>query len=120
MPEESSHNHHERAEISEHLIAVWLVFQHTDLPPWLDSREIAAASGVALRTARQHVKYLFDLGLLDREEAYPRHLYHLSQWAARRHPRMYKRLHVHAAIVQARQRYTEQRRARKDGELGAS
>jgi DNA-binding transcriptional ArsR family regulator len=110
----------ERAEISEHLTAVWLLFQRTDLPPWLDTREIVAASGIALRTAREHVKYLFDLGLLDREDASPRHLYRLSPQAAKRNPGMYHRLERHAAIVQARQRHTEKRRARKDGELGAS
>jgi hypothetical protein len=132
MSKSSSRNHHtrhttpdaphrqERAEISKQLTAVWGLFQRTDLPPWLDTRDIVAAAGIASRTARYHAKYLFDLGLLDREDAYPRHLYRLSPQAARRNPGMYHRLERHAAIVQARQRHTEKRRARKDGELGAS
>jgi DNA-binding transcriptional ArsR family regulator len=132
MSKASSRHHHtrhttpdesyrqERSEISEHLTAVWLLLQRPDLPPWLDTREIAAAAGIAPRTARHHAKYLFDLGLLDREEASPRHLYRLSPQAAKRNPAMYRRLKLHAAIVQARQRHTEQRRAGKDGALGAS
>src|SRR4029450_12624598 len=93
---------HERAEISAHLTAVWLVFKRTDLPPWLDSREIPAASKIAPRTARHHAKYLLDLGLLDRAEAFPRHLYRLSPQAAKRNPRMYQRLEWHAAILNVR------------------
>ena len=97
---------HERAEISEHLTAVWLVFKRPDLPPWLDSREIAAASDIAPRTARHHAKYLLDLGLLDMEEAFPRHLYRLSPQAAKRNLGMYQRLDWHAEIIQARKRHS--------------
>jgi DNA-binding transcriptional ArsR family regulator len=118
MPEESSRNRHtsrtatdephshERAEISEHLTAVWLAFKRHDLPQWLDSREIAAASDIAPRTARHHVKYLLELGLLDMEESFPRHLYRLSPQAAKRNPGMYQRLDLHAEIINARKRHT--------------
>jgi DNA-binding transcriptional ArsR family regulator len=88
------------------LTAVWLVFRRPDLPTWLDSREIAAASNIAPRTARHHAKYLLDLGLLDMEEAFPRHLYRLSPQAVKRNPEMYQRLELHAEILKARQRHT--------------
>jgi prophage antirepressor-like protein len=99
----------ERAEISEQLTDIWLCFKRQDIPRWMDNRELAALSGVAYNTARQLSKYLFNLRLLDLEESHPRHLYRLSEQAAKRNPAMYQRLDLHVEILKARKRREEPR-----------
>lgn len=90
----------ERAEISPQLIAVWTTFRQTDEP--LNSRELAVRAGVAYNTARQHAKYLLDLGLLDLYETFPRHLYALAAQAEKRHTGYFQRLELIAQVLERR------------------
>ena len=80
----------ENAEISIHLIKVWVFIR--DSGDWVSNREIAARTGVKLRTVSNHTKYLVDLGLVSVHEMFPRHLFEVSPVADKRNFGVYNRL----------------------------
>lgn len=93
----------EHAEISWHLLQVWTLLR--DSQEWLSNREVAQRAGVAPRTARAHTKYLTNLGMLDVHEIFPRHLYGVSERAARHNAGVFHRLNALAAVMQTRLTY---------------
>lgn len=93
----------EHAEVSTHLLAVWTLLRDTG--EWLSNQEIAQRADVAPRTARAHTRYLLYLGLIDLEETFPRHIYHISASAEKRNSGAYQRLNTIAQIVQERLKY---------------
>lgn len=93
----------EHAEVSWHLLAVFCLLRDHD--EWLSNHEIAQRTGIAPRTARAHTYYLFHLGMIERQEAFPRHLHHFAQAAPQRNGGVFQRLCQMAEIVQARRRF---------------
>jgi hypothetical protein len=91
----------EHAEVSAHLVRVWALARDTD--DWLTSADVAHRAAVAPRTARAHLKYLLDLGLLDVLEAHPHHLYRAAPNGKSRHAAAYERLELIASVLQRRQ-----------------
>jgi len=72
----------ERNEISLHQVKVYdCVATHKR---WITAKEIATLTGIAPRTARQHVKNLVALGIFDQAEVFPQHAYRLSDKAKQR------------------------------------
>jgi hypothetical protein len=80
----------ETNEISLHLCRVYKAAK--DASGWTTSADIAAASGVAGRTARHHLLRLVNLGVLDQAEVFPAHRYKLSDKADKRNKAMVIRL----------------------------
>lgn len=93
----------EHAEVSPHLLAVFCLLRDQD--EWLTNHEIAQRTGIARRTARAHTRYLLQVGMIERQEAFPRHLHHFAPEAARRNAGVYQRLCQMAEILQARQAF---------------
>jgi prophage antirepressor-like protein len=91
----------EHAEVSWHLLAVWCLLRDTG--EWLSNHEIAQRTGMVSRTVRAHTYYLKHLGLIDVQEAFPRHLHCLSPVAAQRNAGVYARLNLMASVLQERQ-----------------
>lgn len=85
----------ERNEISLHEAKV---FQVLRADRWMTNHEIAAAAGVAPRTARLHTLRLQQLGIADVAEVFPGHRFRLSSKASRRNRNYLQRLE-HAADV---------------------
>lgn len=93
----------EHAEVSWHLASVWALLR--DSGEVLTNREIAQRTGISESTAKQHTRYLRQLGMLDMHESFPRHLYLLSEQAENRNPGVYQRLQVVTRIIQERNRF---------------
>jgi hypothetical protein len=91
----------EHAEVSWHLLAVWCLLR--DAGEWLSNHEIAQRTGMVPRTVRAHTYYLKHLGLIDVQEAFPRHLHCVSPVAAQRNAGVYARLNLMASVLQERQ-----------------
>lgn len=79
-----------KTEVSIHLARVWRLLGTSE--EWLSNREIASRTGIAQRTARAHTRYLLDIGLIERQEVFPRHLYKRCTEAERQHVRAWKHL----------------------------
>jgi DNA-binding IclR family transcriptional regulator len=80
----------ERNEISLHEVRVYLALKAAG--GWLTNAEVAAAAGVAGRTARLHTLRLARLGVIDQAEVFPAHRFRLSGKAAKRNPAYLQRL----------------------------
>ncbi len=65
---------------------------------WTTSKEIAAAAGVAPRTARHHCLRLVKLGVFDVAEVFPSHRYRLSPSADKRNFGYMNRLREAASV----------------------
>lgn len=61
------------ALVSKHQVEVYRIVSKSS--QWLTTQEIAAAAGVAERTARLHAKGLADLGCIARERVFPGYRY---------------------------------------------
>ena len=72
----------EHPEISLHQIKVYRYV--ADTGTWLSNRDIAAATGVAPRTVRQHTLRLVHLGIFDQADVFPGHQYRYSEQAPQR------------------------------------
>lgn len=92
----------EHAEVSWHLASVWALLR--DSGEVLTNREIAQRTGISESTAKQHTRYLRQLGMLDMHESFPRHLYLLSPQAENRNPGVYQRLQIVTRVIQERNR----------------
>lgn len=86
----------ERNEISLHETRVYLALRASG--GWMTNSEVAAAAGVAGRTARAHTLRLVGLGVLDLAEVFPAHRYRLSEKAPRRNAAYVNRLEAAAAV----------------------
>lgn len=80
----------ETSEISLHQLKVFLTVR--DAGRWVTNKEIAVASGVALRTASLHTLRFVNLGIFDQAEVFPAHHYKLSELADKRNKAMFERL----------------------------
>lgn len=83
----------EKSEISPQMITAWIVL--CESPTWLTNNEIAEKAKISQRTARMYTKYLFDLMLLEKLEAYPGHKFKICDNADRRNPSAFARLETH-------------------------
>lgn len=73
----------ERKEISIHEVKLFLALKAAGAT-WTTSKDLAAATGVAERTARAHMLKLARLNIADLAEVFPAHRYRLAEKAAKR------------------------------------
>jgi hypothetical protein len=103
-------------EISIHEAAIYGAFLASP-GRWFTSREIAAAAGVAARTARMHCHRLAARGILDRAATFPAHRYRLAEsgeWNADYLRRLESRMHG-VRPPRGHQREPHERHARRLG-----
>lgn len=72
----------EHNEISLHQLKVFQCVKNAK--GWITNNEIAAATNVSPRTARQHTLRLVSLGIFDQAEVFPAHRYRFSEKAKQR------------------------------------
>ncbi len=80
----------EKNEVSLHEVKAYLALKASG--SWMTSKEIAAATGIAERTARAHALKLVNLGIFDQAEVFPAHRYRLAQTASQRNRGYVQRL----------------------------
>jgi len=90
----------EHAEVSAHMVRVWTLLRDSGEP--LSNREISVRADVSIRTATYHTKYLCSLGVIDKHEIHPRHLYEVSPNAKNRNSGAYERLEYISEIISRR------------------
>lgn len=87
----------EYKHISLHLLGVWCLLRDTQ--DWLTAPEVARRTGNKVDTVRKHMRYLSAIGMVEKLEAHPAHLYHVSTLADQRNPGVYHRLNHCATII---------------------
>jgi predicted ArsR family transcriptional regulator len=86
----------ERNEISLHQVKVYQCVAARQR--WMTNNEIAAAAGVAPRTARHHTSTLVAMGIFDQAEVFPNHAYRLAEKAKQRNTAYLLRLEKAAEV----------------------
>lgn len=93
----------------EHAIASWYLLEIflllRDTEEWLSNQEIVQRTGIGSRCTRAHTLYLLQVGMIERQEVFPRYLHRGSPDAARRNPGVYNRLCLMAETMRARTSY---------------
>jgi DNA-binding transcriptional ArsR family regulator len=72
----------ETSEVSVHQAKLYMVARKNP-SRWFTTRELAEASGIAIRTASMHASRLVKLGVLEVRELFPGHRFRLAQTATK-------------------------------------
>lgn len=81
----------ERSEVSLHLVKVYKAVKDLD-GKWITNKELAAKTGVALRTVSAHTLQLVHAGIVNQAEVFPAHRFQISEVKDKRNKTFFERL----------------------------
>ena len=81
----------EKNEVSIHEAKLFIALQKSGRA-WVTSKGVAAASGVAKRTARSHLLKLSQMGIAECAEVFPGHRYRMAEKTDKRNGGYLRRL----------------------------
>ena len=86
-----------RIEVSAQMARVWQLLRSSQ--DWLTNEEIAQEAQVSRSAARTYTRYWLGVGLVERHETFPRHIYRLAPDAERQYARLWQHLETCTAIL---------------------